>query len=460
VLTTGAFLYAMLQSMVVPALTTIEHDLHSSQTATTWVFTSVLLSSAVATPILGRLGDMFGRSHMLLVSLSAIAVGTVVSALATSIGVLIIGRVIQGVGGGVTSLTFGIVRDVSPPQRVAGDIGFVAAMLAVGAGTGIVLSGPIAANLGFRWLFWIPFLAVIPIMIAAIFVIPRSERGPKERIDWLGALLLSGWLLSFLIAVSEAPTWGWGSAGVLGLFVSAIALLVLWVRIESRSTSPLVDMRLLSHRTLWRVNLLAFSIGMAMQGSFAFMPRFVQIAKSTGFGLGMSPERAGLVILPWSAGSTITGFLSGRLAARHGSKQSCVFGASLSIATFLVLVSRHGSLPLVFVAMGFFGIGTGLVAAAMPAILVLTVPAHQTGVSTGMNQNIRTIGGAVGAQIIATVLVSGAGRTQPLESRYELSFFLLGAMCIVATIAAIAVPSQPKQAPRGAASPRGANASQ
>ena len=208
VVTIGAFVYSMLQSLVIPALTTIQRDLHTSATASTWVVSSLLLSTAIATPILGRLGDMFGRSRMLVVSLSSLAAGCVVSALASSIGLLIAGRVLQGLGGAAVALAFSIVRDVARPERVAGGIGFVAAMTAVGAATGIVLSGPIATGLGYRWLFWLPLIVIVPTAIAAAVVIPPSARLPSVRIDWLGALLLSGWLFCLLFGVSQGPQWG------------------------------------------------------------------------------------------------------------------------------------------------------------------------------------------------------------------------------------------------------------
>jgi len=185
VVTTGAFVYSMLQSLVIPALTTIQRDLHTSATASTWVVSSLLLSTAIATPILGRLGDMFGRSRMLVVSLSSLAAGCVVSALASSIGLLIAGRVLQGLGGAAVALAFSIVRDVARPERVAGGIGFVAAMTAVGAATGIVLSGPIATSLGYRWLFWLPLIVIVPTAIAAALL---SQEFPLANLDTDGTL--------------------------------------------------------------------------------------------------------------------------------------------------------------------------------------------------------------------------------------------------------------------------------
>ncbi|MEO8694659.1 MAG: MFS transporter [Acidimicrobiales bacterium] len=440
VVTIGAFVYSMLQSLVIPALTTIQRDLHTSETASTWVVSSLLLSTAIATPILGRLGDMFGRSYMLVISLSSLAVGCVISALASSIGVLIAGRVVQGLGGAAVALSFGIVRDVVPPEKVAGSIGFVSAMLAVGAATGIVFSGPIATGLGYRWLFWLPLVVIVPTTIAAALVIPPSARMPSVPIDWLGALLLSGWLFCLLLGVSEGPQWGWGSSSVLGLMVAAVVLFVVWVRVEWQRDEPLVDMRLMRRPALLRVNAASFAVGFAMQATFTFVPRFVQIAESTGYGLGVRPSRAGLVALPWSVGSTLTGILLGRLAARYGPKLVLVAGAVVSAIPFAILAVRHDSVWIICFALGVFGTGTGLMAAAMPTILLRAVSADQIGVTTGMNVNIRTIGGAVGTQIVASVIASSTRNGFGSESAYVASFIVVGAVCLLAIVASLTVP--------------------
>ena len=440
VVTIGAFVYSMLQSLVIPALTTIQRDLNTSATASTWVVSSLLLSTAIATPILGRLGDMFGRSHMLVVSLTSLAVGCVLSAMASSIGMLIAGRVVQGLGGAAVALAFSIVRDVVEPDRVAGAIGFVAAMTAVGAATGIVLSGPIATGLGYRWLFWLPLIVIVPTAIAAALVIPPSARLPTVRIDWLGALLLSGWLFCLLFGVSEGPQWGWASPSVLGLIVGAAVIFVVWVRVEWRRDEPLIDMRLMRRPALLRVNAASFALGFAMQATFTFVPRFVQIAESTGYGLGVRPSRAGLVALPWSIGSTLTGLMLGRLAARYGPKLVLVTGAVISAVPFAILTVRHDSIWIICAALGVFGTGTGLMAASMPTILLRAVSAAQIGVTTGMNVNIRTIGGAVGTQIVATVIASGTRDGFGSESAYVASFIVVGAVCLLAIVASVTVP--------------------
>ena len=211
VLLLGTVAYSLLQSLVLPVLPTIQHELHTSQSTVTWVLTAYLLSASIATPILGRVGDMIGKQHMLVATLSALAIGSALAGVSNSIGLLIVARCIQGIGGAVLPLAFGIIRDEFPAAKVAGGVGIVAAMAAVGGGAGIVLAGPIVSHLNFHWLFWIPlFICSIAVVCARLFV-PESPVRTPGRVSWFAAVLLSGWLVALLVAVTEATTWGWGS---------------------------------------------------------------------------------------------------------------------------------------------------------------------------------------------------------------------------------------------------------
>ena len=217
VLLLGVSAYALLQSLVLPVLPTIQHDLHTSQSTVTWLLTAYLLSASIFTPILGRVGDMVGKERMLVVTLSALAIGSAMAGLSRSIGLLIVARVVQGIGGAVLPLSFGIIRDEFPPGKVATGVGVVAAMAAVGGGAGIVLAGPIVSHLDYHWLFWIPLVITVIAAVCAFLFVPESPVRTPGHVSWLAALLLSGWLVALLIGVSEAPSWGWGSPDVIGL---------------------------------------------------------------------------------------------------------------------------------------------------------------------------------------------------------------------------------------------------
>ena len=183
VLLLGASAYALLQTLVIPALPTIQHDLHTTQNTVTWVVTVYLLSASIFTPIMGRVGDMVGKERMLVATLVALAAGSVVAGLAHSIGILILGRAIQGVGGGVLPLSFGIIRDEFPTTKVATGVGVIAAMIAVGSGIGLVVAGPIISHLSYHWLFWIPLVIIVLAAICAQLFVPESPVRTAGRIN-------------------------------------------------------------------------------------------------------------------------------------------------------------------------------------------------------------------------------------------------------------------------------------
>src|SRR4051794_21064001 len=242
VLATAGLAFALLQSLVAPALPEIQKDLGVSETTATWILTSYLISASVMTPIFGRLGDMYGKERFLLVAIGIMGAGTVVSALASSAGPMILGRVIQGAGGGIFPLAFGIIRDEFPRERVAGSIGLMSTIMGVGGGAGIVLAGVIADNLSYHWLFWFPLVAILFSAFATWRWVPESPIKSPGRVDWAGASLLAAALVFVLVGVSEASTWGWGSPKTAGLIVAGLAVGAYWVRVELRAREPLVDM--------------------------------------------------------------------------------------------------------------------------------------------------------------------------------------------------------------------------
>src|SRR3954447_4214987 len=313
-LATGGAAFAMLQSLVAPALPQIQHDLNASATAAAWVLTSYLLSAAVCTPIIGRLGDIYGKERMLVSVLVVLGAGTLIAGLAHSVELMILGRIVQGAGGAVFPLAFGIIRDEFPRERLAGGIALISAILGIGGGTGIVLAGPIVDHLSYHWLFWFPLVAVAIAAVSTHFFVPQSPTKTPGQGTWPGGALLSAWLVALLIAVSEGPAWGWGSARTLGLFATAAVLVVVWVRSERGAREPLVDMQMMRLRGVWTVNLTAVLLGAGMYSSFVLIPEFVEMPASTGFGFGASVTAAGLFMLPSTLGMLIFSPLAGRLA--------------------------------------------------------------------------------------------------------------------------------------------------
>lgn len=441
VLATGAGVFAMLQSLIAPALPTVQHALHTSQSTATWVMTAYLLSASVFTPILGRIGDLIGKKRTLVAVLLVVLAGCLLAALAPNIGMLIVARVVQGVGGALFPLSFGIIRDEFAPSEVPGSISNLSAVIAAGGGVGIVAAGPIVSALDYRWLFWIPVAVVAATTLIALRYVPESPNRAEGKVSWLGAVLLSAWLVALLLPLSQAGTWGWGSARVLGLFAVAVVLFALWLLAEARSRSPLIDLRVMRLPAVWTTNTVALLFGAGMYALWSFLPAFVQTPSSAGYGFGASVTTSGLLMLPMLLAMFCSGILSGRLAPVVGAKVLLTTGAALGAVALGFLALWHAEQWQIAVVAGVFGLGIGLAFASMANLIVGSVPPEQTGAATGMNANIRTIGGSIGAAV-TSVLVTGRLQPSglPYGSGYTHGFTLLAVLCLAAALAALLVP--------------------
>ena len=440
VLSLGGLAYAVLSSAVVPALPTIQHSLGASETGITWLLTGYLLSASVGTAILGRLGDIYGKEKVLLWTLVLLGGGTLLAALSHSLGLLIVARVVQGVGGGIFPLSFGIVRDEFPGERVAGGIGLLSVILGIGAGVGIVAGGLIVEHLGWEWLFWLPLAVIAVAAVATWRFVPESPVRVPGRPNWVAALLMSVGISAALIAVSETTTWGWGSLRTLALLAAGLLVCCAWIAVEVRSDDPLIDMTMMRVRGVWTTNLTAFLLGAGMYSSFIVFPQFAQLPRSTGFGYGASVVQSGLYLLPSTIGMVVVGFAAGAIAARFGSKSAAVAGSVLTAGAFGLIAAAHGRPYDMLTSAALLGLGIGLAFAALGNLIVQAVPAHQTGAAGGMNTVMRTIGGALGGQLSATFIQRNTHAGLPTVTGFEDTFVMATAFLVVCTFAALLVP--------------------
>ena len=449
VLALGVGAFALLQSLVIPVLTTVQHELHTPQSAVTWVLTAYLLSAAVMTPILGRVGDIYGKERVFVATQAALALGSLLAAVAPSIGVMIAARVIQGIAGGMVPVAFGIIRDEFPAEKVTGAVGAIAALTAVGAGFGIVLAGPIVDALDWHWLFWLPLIVTVAAAVAAVLFVPESPVRVPGRISWPPAVLLSAWLIALLVAVSEAPDWGWRSAAVIGLLAVSVPLAAGWVLVELRAAAPLIDMKMMRLPGVWTSNLVALLIGVGMYATFAFLPEFVQTPRAAGYGFGASIVRSGLMLLPSSFTMFGVGVFAGRLARRVGGKALVVAGCLIGSAAMAMLAFAHAYPWQIYVSNGLMGVGFGLAFPAMSALVVAAVPASQTGVASGMNANIRNLGGSIGSAAMASIVASRLLPSGlPAESGYTAGFAAMAGGLVLAALAGLLIPSARSRPPR------------
>jgi EmrB/QacA subfamily drug resistance transporter len=434
VLSLGGISYALLQSLVLPALPEIQSSLHTSESAVGWVLTAYLLSASVTTPIIGRLGDMFGKERLLLTVLLLLAFGTFISAIASSLWLMIFGRIIQGAGGGIFPLAFSIIRDEFPNARVPGAIGLVSSLLGIGGGAGVVFAGVVTQNLSYHWLFWFPLAMILVTAVLTRRYIPESPLKTPAEINYRAVALMTLGISGVLLAITETSTWGWTSAKTVGLFAAGMVLIAAWVRAELRSRDPLVDMRMMAIRGVWTTNTAAFLIGVGMYSSFILLPELVQEPTSTGYGFGASVTVAGLFLLPATIAIVVVGQMAGALERRIGSRGSLIGGALFVLAAYALLVADRSQQVDIYVAAGLLGIGIGLSFSAMANLIVQNVRPEQTGVATGMNAVTRTLGGAFGGQVAATLLASNLGAAGlPASSGFTLAFLV----CLIALAGAL-----------------------
>ncbi len=452
-LSLGSLSYAVLSSAVIPALPTIQHDLHTTETGVAWLLTAYLLAASVGTSIIGRLGDMYGKERLLLYTLLLLCVGTLIGAIASSLPLLIFARTIQGAAGGIFPLAFGIVRDEFPREKVAGSIGLLSAILGVGGGIGIVASGVIVEHLNYHWLFWIP-LAVSA--LAAVFTwrfVPESPVRAPGRVNWLAAALMSIGMTLTLIAISQTTVWGWGSVKTLVLLATGLLVCCLWVALEARSSQPLVDMKMMRIRGVWTTNAAAFLLGAGMYASFIVLPQFAQLPTSTGFGFGASVVVSGLYLLPTTIGMFLLGLVTGRISQRYGSKAALIVGTAFTAASFALLSVAHSHPADLLFAAALLGVGVGLAFAALGNLIVQAVPPHQTGVASGMNTVMRTLGGALGGQLSATFIAENTAHGLPTVTGFTETFAMATGFLLVSLLAATLVPGRRAAVERVAAVP-------
>jgi MFS family permease len=391
---------------------------------------------------------MYGKERLLVIVLALLSVGTLITALSSSLALMLVGRVVQGAAGGIFPLSFGIIRDEFPRERVAGAIGLMSALLGAGGGAGVVLAGPIADNLSFHFLFWLPLIPIVAATVLTHLVVPESPIRLPGRVNWTGAALMSLGLVLVLFAVSKTATWQWLSARTLACIGLGVVALALWVRSEARSEQPLVDMRMMRLRGVWTTNAVALLLGFGMYSSFILVPQFVETSASHGYGFGASVTGAGLFMAPATLAMLVVGSQTGRLERRYGSKPPLLVGAFVSLVSFALLSLAHNGQWEIYLAMALLGSGIGLAFAAMANLIIENVGPAETGVATGMNTVTRTVGGAFGgaatASLVAGTVTAGGGF--PTAHGYTQAFGVCAIALLAAVVAGVAIPQRRPEA--------------
>jgi MFS family permease len=441
----AATTYAFTQTLVGPALPALAESLDVSLQASAWLMTAFLLSASVATPVVGKLGDIHDRRTVLLVVLGVFMSACVLCSVTTSYPVVLTGRIIQGVAAGLFPLAYGLVRDVFPPGRVGPSIALLGTTFGVGSGLGLPISGLLVDSTDVRYIFLSGLLA-LPAAVAVWFLVPpRQPAGPQRSLDLPGCALMATGLALVLLGISRAGALGVTAPMVLLLVAGGLVVLALFVPYELRQREPLLDMRVLRSRPMLATNAATLAIGVSLFTNFLLTPQYAQAPESTGYGFGYTALTAGSLMLPASLVMLVSGPMSGRFAARFGARVVLMTGGLVSAVALGLLALRHDT-PLDYVVAGsVMGIGSGFVMAAGAMLVVELSDPRDVGVATGVNSVARTAGAALGSVVLASVVAASVpeGARFPTEGGYAAAYWVGCGAAVLSAVMAFLVPRRP-----------------
>jgi MFS family permease len=398
----AASVSATQNAVVIPLLPVLQRELDASLAAVSWTFTIGLLVSAVATPLLSRFGDMYGKRRMVLGALALLIVGSIVAAVATTLPWLIVGRVLQGFSSALIPLAIGVVRDVLPRQQLPTGIGVISATMGFGSGGGMILAGLVADD--YATLFWVAAALAAVGAALVVFLIRDTAPAGGGRPDFVGAALMTVWLVALLLAITQGSSWGWTSWATLGLFAVAVVAAVVWVQVERRVAQPLVQMAMLVHRSTVGATvasmLLGFCLFLTMTGVSGFMQ---------GPTLRASVLQVGLYLLPSTLLMLVMSLFAGRLMRRFTAASLVGTGSAVTGASGLWLVFAHDGPADLLVATSLLGLGLGVGYAALGTMAVEHVRPEQTAAAAGINALVRIAGGSMAGAVTAAILAALPG---------------------------------------------------
>ncbi|GAA3534992.1 MFS transporter [Nonomuraea rosea] len=457
VLAFGGIAVSLMQTLVIPLVPELPKLLGASAGDATWAITATLLASAAATPVMGRLGDMYGKRRMLLVSLFLLIAGSVLCGLSDSLTPMIVGRALQGLASGVIPLGISIMRDELPAERLGSAIASMSASLGVGGALGLPAAALIADNADWHVLFWTSAGLGVIAFILVLTLVPESAVRSGGRFDLVGAVGLSAGLVSLLLAISKGADWGWGDPLTIGLFAAAVVVLLLWGWWELRTREPMVDLRTTARPQVLFTNLASIMLGFSMFAMSLVLPQLLQLPEATGYGLGQSILAAGLVMAPSGVVMLLLAPIAARVSAAKGPKVTLMLGAIIVAAGYglnIVLMSEVWHLVLVSCVIGA---GIGFAYASMPALVMGAVPVSETAAANSLNTLMRAIGTSVSSAVAGLILAQMTTRFGPAELPSENGFRVVLAIGAGAALLSFLLASfLPRRSPAAATAPHAA----
>ena len=439
-----ALVVAVVGSLGTPLITSVATSFHVSLGSAQWTLTVALLSGAVATPLLGRLGAGPHRRATILATLAVVVAGSALTVLPLPFAWLLAGRVAQGVGLGLTALMMGVARDHLPEERSAAVIALISVVSVIGAGVGYPLAALLAEFGGVRAAYGLGLVVTAAALLTAWRFIPEAPEAPEGRsahVDVAGAVVLAAALLLVLFLAGERNLWSGHLAVAAGLAVVAVVLLCVWAFIELRSTTPLVDVRAVRHPAVAGANLAMFVGGIGMYLLLTLITRYAQTPHGAGYGFGLTTFVAGLVLIPFSVLGFVAGKLTPRVRTRIADPLLLAGSAVVVGGGFALFAAARSNLAELFVAMGVLGFGVGGFSAAMPGVILAVTPKSETSSAMSFNYVVRSVGYSLGSALGGLILTAGTGPGHrfPDDGAYTTAALVgIGAMAIT-TLASLAL---------------------
>ena len=455
----GALMAALSQTLVLPVLPTIAADINATPTEAEWLLTSTLLVAAISVPIIGRLADIFGRRLMLVISLGALGVGSVMAALTSNPEVMIAGRAISGLSSAAIPLGISLLATVLPAERKASATALISAMLGVGGALGLPLAGLIADNTDYHVLYWIGAVGAFLSIAMVLSLVGNPHASGVRSIDVPGVVLLAGGLFCLVLPLSQAGAWGWGSARVIGLLVASVVLLGLLVLVERRASSPLVDLTALANPPVAMTNVASVFFGFALFASFVGTANYVQAPEATGYGFGASVLTAGLCLLPSGILMLLLAPVAAHLCGRLGAGKVLAMSGVIVAAGLIVRIALVDHLWQVVLGASIVGAGTGFGYATLPTLINSHTPSGALAAANGINSLARSLGStlasAVGGSILASVTMTLGIVEVPSLAAYRVLFIICAVSAGIASVIGLTIsrrgePLAPTTAPAGA----------
>ncbi|MFD8534168.1 MFS transporter [Streptosporangium canum] len=446
VLALAGIVVSLMQTLVIPLIPQLPKLLSASAADTSWAITATLLAGAVATPVVGRLGDMYGKRLMLLISIALLVTGSVVAALSNTLAPMVVGRALQGLAAGVIPLGISIMRDELPSERLGAATALMSASLGVGGALGLPAAALLAEYTDWHVLFWVSagFGALAAVLVLTL--VPESAVRSGGRFDLVGAAGLSTGLFCLLLVISKGADWGWTSALTTGLFGASVVVLVLWGWWELRTGEPLVDLRTTARRQVLFTNLASAVFGFAMFAMSLVLPQLLQLPEATGYGLGQSMLAMGLVMAPSGLVMMAMAPLSARISKARDPKVTLMLGAVVVAAGYGLSVAMMSAIWHLVLVSAVIGAGIGLAYGAMPALIMAAVPVSETAAANSLNTLMRSIGtstsSAVAGVVLAQMTITLGSATVPSENGLRLVMAVGAGAALVAFALAAFLPGR------------------